>query len=191
MNLLHRPIAPVEAALIAQVCTRSDVVWLRPVLEKRHHLVWHVWHDDSICVVAGQGEQDLPALSETVEVTARSKETGARVVTFLARARALDPGSQAWQDAAQALSAARLNQPDTSDQLQRWASAATIWQLRPVNVLSAVSGDDTTPDERAAPPRGPGTTLTRTPFHLGRRTRRARRQDPERPAGPKGSSLSG
>jgi hypothetical protein len=176
MNFLHRPIAPVEAALIAQVCTKSDVVWVRGVLQERHHLVWHVWHDDSICIVSGPGEQELPPPGDTVEVVARSKETGARVVTFLARARTLEPRSPEWEAAAHDLSAARLNQADTSDQLQRWAQHCSIVQVRPVNVTNAVSGDDASPDGRTQPPRGPGTTLNRTPFHLSRRTRRAQRQ---------------
>jgi hypothetical protein len=176
MSLSQRPIAPVEAALIAQVCTRSDVVWLRPVLAKRHHLVWHVWHDDSICVVSGPGEQPLPDLGETVAVTARSKETGARVASFLAESRTLTPGSDEWEAAAQALSAARLNHSDIAEQLGRWRSSGTILQLRPVNVSEAVSGTDDTPDGAMPPPRGPGTTLDRSPFHLGRRQRRALRQ---------------
>ncbi len=176
MSLTHRPIAPVEAALIAQVCTRSDVVWVRPVDEQRHNLVWHIWHDDAIAVITGEGEQFLPPLGEAVEVTARSKETGARVVTFLCRAMSLRPGTPEWDAAAQALSAARLNHSGTDEQLERWQSSATIWLLRPVNVTEAVSGTDRTPSGRMAPPQGPGTTLRRLPFHLGRRSRRARRQ---------------
>ena len=180
MSLTHRPIAPVEAALIAQVCTRSDVIWVRPAPEQRHHLVWHVWHDDAIAVVTGDGEQSLPPLGETVEIVARSKETAARVVTFLARVSTLSPGTQRWDEAVQTLAAARLNHSDGDEQLGRWKTACTVWLLRPVNVVEAVSGTDDTPGGRMPPPRGPGTTLNGKPFHLGKRKRRARRQQKNR-----------
>ena len=47
----RRPMSPVEAALVAEACTRSDLVWLRVAGEERHHAAWHVWHDDAVCVV--------------------------------------------------------------------------------------------------------------------------------------------
>ncbi len=89
----RRPLSPAEAALVAEACTRSDLVWLRTVGESRggestggesrggesrHHAAWHVWHDDAVCIVYGAGEQALPLLSGEVEVVARSKDSGAR-----------------------------------------------------------------------------------------------------------------
>jgi len=172
---IRRPLSPVEAALVAEVCTRSDVVWLRTAGEDRHHAVWHVWHDDAVCVVYGTGEQLLPVLSSEVEMVARSKDSGAQVIGFLAQVDTLTPRTPEWDAAAQALSAARLNAVDLAQQRERWASGTLISLLRPVAVTVTTPGDDDTPAGSAPPPGGPGTTLKRRPFHLGRRRHRALR----------------
>jgi hypothetical protein len=172
---IRRPLSPVEAALVAEACTRSDLVWLRPAGEARHQAAWHVWHDDAVCVVYGTGEQMLPLLTGEVEVLARSKDSGAQVIGFLAQVDTLTSRTPEWDAAAQALSAARLNAVDLPQQRERWATGALISLLRPVAVTVAAKGDDNTPSGSAPPPGGPGTTLKRRPFHLGRRRRRALR----------------
>ncbi len=171
----RRPLSPVEAALVAEACTRSDLVWLRPAGEARHQAAWHVWHDDAVCVVYGTGEQMLPLLSGEVEVVARSKDSGAAVIGFLAQVDTLTSRTPEWDAAAQALSAARLNAVDLGRQRERWASGALISLLRPVAVTVAARGEETTPAGLLPPPGGPGTTLDRSPFHLGRRKHRALR----------------
>jgi hypothetical protein len=171
------PLSPVDAALIAEACTKSDLVWVRPEGEPRPRAAWHVWHDDAVCVVYGTGEQMLPLLEGDVEVTARSKENGARLVTFVAEARTLPAGQPAWEAAAKALAAARLNARDPAEQAQRWASGALITLLQPVRIVTAGPGDDTSESGAAAPPGGPGTTLSRRPYHWGSRLRRARRRN--------------
>jgi len=171
----RRPLSPVEAALVAEACTRSDLVWLRADREGRHHGAWHVWHDDAVCIVYGTGEQVLPLLTGEIEVVARSKDTGAQVISFLAQVDTLASRSPEWDAAAQALSSARLNAVDLPQQRERWASGAVISLLRPVAVTVAARGDDDTPSGSAPPPGGPGTTLNRRPFHLGGRQRRALR----------------
>jgi hypothetical protein len=173
--LMRRPLSPVEAALVAEACTRSDLVWVRVGGEGSHHAAWHVWHDDAVCVVYGTGEQMLPLLSGEIEVIARSKDSGAQVIGFLAQVDTLTSRSPEWDAAAQALSAARLNAVDLPQQRERWASGALISLLRPVAVTVAARGDDETPSGSAPPPGGPGTTLKRSPFHLGGRQRRALR----------------
>jgi len=173
--LMRRPLSPVEAALVAEACTRSDLVWVRAGGEGRHHAAWHVWHDDAVCLVYGTGEQMLPLLSGEVEVIARSKDSGAQVIGFLAQVDTLTSRSPEWDAAAQALSAARLNAIDLPQQRERWAGGALISLLRPVAVTVAARGDDNTPSGSAPPPGGPGTTLKRRPFHLGGRRRRALR----------------
>jgi hypothetical protein len=171
----RRPLSPVEAALVAEACSRSDVVWIRPDDADRPHSAWHVWHDDAVCVVYGTGEQSLPLLTGEVEVVARSKETGAQVIAFVAHVDTLASRTPEWEAAARALSAARLNADDLAGQRERWATGAIVSLLRPVAVTVAARGDDDTPAGAAPPPGGPGTTLNRTPFHLGSRRRRALR----------------
>ncbi len=167
--------SPVEAALVAEACTRSDLVWVRPAGAARHQGAWHVWHDDAICLVYGAGEQALPLLSGTVEVLARSKDTGAEVVAFTAQVDNLTSRTPEWDAAVAALSASRLNAPDPDEQRERWATSAVVSLLRPVAVTVAAWGDDDTPSGAIPPPEGPGTTLTRRPFHFGTRARRALR----------------
>ena len=171
----RRPLTPVEAALVAEACTRSDLVWVRAGGEGRHHAAWHVWHDDAVCIVYGTGEQLLPLLSGEIEVVARSKDSGAQVIGFLAQVDTLTSRSPEWDAAAQALSAARLNAVDLPQQRERWATGALISLLRPVAVTVAARGTEDTPAGSAPPPGGPGTTLNRRPFHLGGRQRRALR----------------
>ena len=173
--LMRRPLSPVEAALVAEACTRSDLVWVRANGEGRHHAAWHVWHDDAVCIVYGTGEQMLPLLSGEIEVIARSKDSGAQVIGFLAQVDTLTSRSPEWDAAAQALSVSRLNAVDLPQQRERWAGGALISLLRPVAVTVAARGDDESPSGSAPPPGGPGTTLKRRPFHLGGRQRRALR----------------
>jgi len=171
----RRPLSPVDAALIAEACTKSDLVWVRPLDEPRARAAWHVWHDDAVCVVYGTGEQMLPLLDGEVEVVARSKENGAQVVTFVADAQTLPAGTPEWEAAAFALAAARLNAQDPATQKERWASGALITLLRPAWVTAAGPGDDDAPSGAEPPPGGPGTTLTRRPYHASSRRRRALR----------------
>ena len=170
---MSRPLSPVDAALVAEACSRSDLVWVRPAGTPHPRAAWHVWHDDAVCVVYGTGEQMLPLLEGRVDVIARSKETGARVVEFVAEAQTLTARTPEWAAAAKELAAARLNATDHESQVDRWASGALITLLRPVAVTAAGAGDDHAPSEAQPPPRGSGTTVRRRPFHLGRRKRRA------------------
>lgn len=172
---MRRPLSPGEAALVAEACTRSDLVWLRPGGTGQHHAAWHVWHDDAVCVVYGTGEQMLPVLTGEIEVVARSKDSGAQVIGFLAQVDTLTSRSPEWDAAAQALASARLNAVDLPQQRERWATGVSISLLRPVAVTVSARGDDDTPSGSAPPPGGPGTTLNRRPFHLGGRQRRALR----------------
>lgn len=168
----------IEAALVAEGCAKSDVVWLRPLHQARAQAAWHVWHAGEVCVVEGTGEQPLPDLTGPVEVIVPSKDTRARLVSFTATPRRLEPGTQEWLAAAGALAASRLNAtaaPDGAGPVPHWAEEAQIHALHPDAVLDAAAGAEDTPDGRLPPPESPGTTLTRRPFHAGRRRRRARR----------------
>jgi hypothetical protein len=162
-----------QAALVAEVCAKTGVVWLRPADGVREQLAWHVWHADAVHVVYGVDEQMLPTLSGPVEVTARSKDTGARAVRFLARAEVLAAGSAEWEAAATALSGARLNARDTDGQRERWANGGRISRLTPVRLLASGPGNASTPSGAQPPARTGATTVTWRPWHAaGRPVRR-------------------
>jgi hypothetical protein len=168
-------LTPVEAALIAETCSRGEVIWLTVPGQPRPRAAWHVWHDDAICVLSGGTEQDLPALTGRIEVTARGKESLARVVTFAVHAYPLAPGSPEWLGAIAELAAHRLNARDPAGSPNRWAAASAVTVLRPIELLQDGNGTDSTGPESAAPARGAATTLGRQPYHVGgRRARRGR-----------------
>src|SRR5512144_854505 len=127
-------LSPMDAALIAEACSKSNVLWVRTVGTTRNHLAWHVWYDDAVYVVYGVDEQMLPLMSGQVEVVVPSKDTGARLVTFVAQADILPARSPEWEAAATALSAARLNATDPDTQRDRWASGTLVTRLTPVQL---------------------------------------------------------
>ena len=167
-------LAPEQAALVAEACNKSGVVWLKPSDGERFQLAWHAWHADAVHVVYGVDEQMLPLLSGTVEVIVRSKDTGGQVVAFLSRAEVLPAGSPEWQAAADALSAARLNARDSAGQRERWSSGGLISRLTPIRLLRSAPGDATTPSGATPVPPSPATTTDRRPWHLGGRPERRR-----------------
>jgi hypothetical protein len=171
-------LTPLEAALVAEACSKSGVVWVRPYTGEaadgtgaagRHVLAWQVWHDDAVTLVQGGGEQELPAPAEAMEVVIPSKDARGRIATVLARAQVLEPGSAQWSAAADALSAARLNDRDPRHQRERWAAGALIVQLVPLRMLTVGAGGDGSPSGAAPPPRSEATTVGRRPWHVGGR----------------------
>lgn len=176
-------LSPTDAALIAEACNKSNVLWVRAVGTTRHHLAWHVWHDDAVYIVYGVDEQMLPLMSGQVEVVVPSKDTGARLVTFVAQADILPARSPEWDAAATALSAARLNTTDPDGQRDRWASGTLVTRLSPLQVITAGAGDDSSSSGAVAPPGSAATTVgEHQPWHVrGRaKTRRALRAKRQR-----------
>jgi hypothetical protein len=167
-------LSPAEAALIAECCSKSGIVWVHPSDGLREHMAWHVWHADAVHVIHGVDEQLLPDLAGTVEVTARSKDGGAGAVRFLARAETIPTGSPEWDAAADSLSGARLNARDTDSQRERWASGCRICRLTPLRVLTSGAGGADTPSGSRPPARTGATTVGRRPWHLGGRPARRR-----------------
>jgi hypothetical protein len=168
---------PSALALVAEGCTRSGVIWVRPTASDRHHLAWHAWHDGAVLLVSGGGEQQLPRLEGVVEVVVPSKDSRARLVTVLTRAQVLPPGTLEWAAAVGVLAAKRLNERDPAGQMDRWARAATIIRLEPVRVEHTGAGTDDTLPGVVRPPTA-GTTTGRRPWHWrgrpgGRRGTRA------------------
>lgn len=167
-------LSPEQAALVAETCSKSGVIWVQPNDGVRPQLAWHVWHDDAVHVIYGVDEQMLPLLSGPVEVTTRSKDSGVRVVRFLARAEVLPARSPEWEAAATALAAARLNARDTDEQRERWASGGLISRLTPIRVLSWGAGDGESGSGAARVPESAATTTGRVPWHAGGRPVRRR-----------------
>ena len=172
-------LTPEQLALVAEGCTRSGVVWLRPEGAPGHRLAWHAWHDGAVLVVAGGGEQELPPLDGLVEVVVPSKDARSRLATVATRAERLWPGTSQWASAAQVLAAKRLN--DRSDparpeeQRDRWARSAVITRLEPVALMAVGPGPDDAPAGSVVPARA-GSTTGRLPFHVGGRARRGGRR---------------
>jgi hypothetical protein len=165
-------VTPQQQALIAEACSKSGVVWVRPLEDARKHLAWQVWHADAVHLVYGVGEQMLPMLSGHAEVTVPSKEDRSALVVFLAAAQVLAPHSPPWDVAVTALSAARLNAQEPEGQRERWASGCLVSRLEPVHVLAIGAGQRGAPDQAEPPAGNPGTTTVRLPWHLGGRRRR-------------------
>jgi hypothetical protein len=168
-----RQLTAEQLALVAEGCTRSAVVWLRPAGTGAHRLAWHAWHDGAVHVVSGGGEQDLPALDDIVEVVVPSKDARGRLATVEARAVHLVPGTSAWADAVQVLASKRLNDRNPEQQRDRWARDCTVTRLEPVAVLAAGGGPDDAPSGSVVPARS-GSTTVRLPYHVGGRRRRRR-----------------
>lgn len=185
----------VRTALVEEACRRSSVLWLAYAGLDRPRPAWHVWSEGAAYVVAdatpaaGQAEQPehpehpehpsarpeqaLPGLAEVSEatVTCRSKDSGARLVTWRADVRRLRPGTQEWDDAVRLLRGDRLNATDAADLPARWARTAVIVRLAPSGEVLEEPGR--MPGDRAAasPPGSPATTTGRLPWVVHKRPR--------------------
>ena len=168
-------LTPEQLALIDQACRRSAVVWVRPFDEGRPRLAWHTWDGSAVLLVHGPGEQRVPPLGEVAEVVVPSKQTGARLVTFAARVEIVVADTPQWQQAATALAAVRLNGVGPAGQLAAWQARCQVIRLVPWTVLAAGPGGAAAPSGAASPAVSTETTLTRRPWHLGGRSRRAAR----------------
>lgn len=162
-------------AFVAELASKSDLVWVSAG-EQPARALWHVWHDDAVTVVAGGLEQPDPGLvpGSPVVLTLRSRDNRSRQLTVMAAVARLDAGTPAWDDAVKALHPKRLNAPDGEDQPQRWARESTVWTLRPTSEVVEQPGEMSSESHRAEPAATPATTLTRTPFHAGRATKKRR-----------------
>ncbi|MEV8630210.1 hypothetical protein AB0395_00995 [Streptosporangium sp. NPDC051023] len=114
--------------VIEEGAKKSGVLWLSL---DRPRLAWHVWHDGAIYLVTGGGEQELPRLAEEseVQVTLRSKDNGARLITFEASVEVVDQATAT--EAVAALAKERLNAVDGAGLTARWAARSTVIRLTP------------------------------------------------------------
>ena len=159
------------AALVAEACKRSGLLWLELPDRPQPRPAWHAWIGEAAYVVTGGLEQPLPGLEsvDSVPVTVPSKDKGGRLVTWRARPRVLEPGSEEWDAAVAELAGKRLNAPDGERQPERWARESLVVRLEPTGELLEGPGRMSA-DRRSAPPAATSaTTAARLPWVLGRR----------------------
>lgn len=155
--------------LIEEAMRKTGIVWVAAPGE-RAWPAWFHWHDGAAYLVTGDGEQPLPALTAggTAEVVVPSKDTGARLIGWLATVAEVPPGGELWQQVVPAMHAKRLNPLDGDLQPQRWARECVLLRLEPTGeVLDQPRGSGA-----AAPPPTPATTSGPLPYVLGRRRKR-------------------
>jgi hypothetical protein len=139
---------PTLPHLVAEAARKSAVCWVgyrHPGGVVADRLVWHVWHDGAVVVLAGPAAlagQELEGLTEAdqAEVTMRSKDTRARLVTWPARVEVVGPGAPEWAAHAAALAAARLNLPDPAAAVESWKAGCAVVRLNPPSATASSLG---------------------------------------------------
>lgn len=164
-------------ALIDEATKKSGLIWVRPGGYGPHsQAVWHVWQDGSAWVLGGGIEQLVPDLGDHAFVTVRSKEKGSRLVTWVATAARVEPGSAEWDGVVPALVAKRLNSPDGEDAPLRWARESVLWRLTPTGEVTESPDAPSTTSHAVAPPATPARSHVPRPLHLrGRPAQRGRK----------------
>jgi len=160
------------AALVEEATRKAGIVWIAAPGE-RAWPAWHHWHDGADHVVTGGLEQPLPGLADggLAEVTVPSKDTGGRLVTWVAAVSEVPPGGELWEVVVPAMHAKRLNPPDGDHQPQRWARECTVLRLEPTGEVREAPGAMLDASGAAVPLPSPATTSGPLPYVLGRRKR--------------------
>lgn len=163
-------------ALVEATCRKSALVWVRAPGAGPPVPVWHIVLDGAVHVVGGGIEQPLPPVTggEEVEVTVRSKDTGGRLLTYVAAVTRIRPEDPAWAAVVPELHAKRLNSPDGELQPERWARESTVLRLDATGRLVESPGHLSSRSHAAEPPGSAATTRDPLPFVVGRRARRRR-----------------
>jgi hypothetical protein len=171
------PAARLRTALVAELATKSAVSWIRH--GGRSHAVWHVWSEGALCLVSGGDEQPLPDVpdGEHVEVVMRSRDTGGRLLTWVARTSVVHPDDEQWEPTTTALVTARLNLDDPAGTPARWATSSVVRRLVPDGEFVESPGDLSVADHRAVPEATPATTRGPLPRVLHKRVERRPRLD--------------
>ncbi|WP_157805061.1 hypothetical protein [Mumia flava] len=157
-------------AFVAEVAKKAGLLWV--IYADRWHPVWHVWHEGSVCVVAGGDEQPLPQIREQDEVVLdlRAKSTRAAVAKVRASVEVLGPDHDDHDAVVEALTAGRLNLFDGEQAPQRWARECTIVRFTPTDLIAAPGHLDESA-QREQPIPSPAVTADSRPFSLHRQRR--------------------
>jgi hypothetical protein len=160
-------------ALVAEATKRAGLLWIELPELPQPRAAWHIWHDGAAYVLTGgEGEQPLPGLPEAAHVTVivPSKDTGGRLVTWVAEVTEVEPGTSEWDAVVPLLAKERLN--GDQGQAERWAHESYVMRLAPTG-----AADTGHPAGYAAvrPVPTPATTTGRRPFMLGAKHRKADR----------------
>lgn len=97
--------------------------------------VWFVWDkkSESIYLINGKGEQDVPGLSSqrVVEISTRSKDDRSLVARVPAEVEIVPLDDERWERIGKAALTARLNLPDGDAALDRWKRDCALVHLTP------------------------------------------------------------
>ena len=88
---------------------RSAMCWVQPAGSTRAQPVWHLWHDDRMYVVTGEGEQDLPDCAEALVVVRDPDRPAERAGEWAASVSEVGRGTELWDTVLPLLEARRLN----------------------------------------------------------------------------------
>lgn len=163
-----------NAALVEEAAKKSDLLWLDLPGLPQPRAAWHVWHEGSAYVLTGgEGEQPLPGLPESAQVTVilRSKDKGGRLVTFVADAEPVEPGSELWDAVTPQLAKDRLNAASHEGQVERWATDSWVIRLTPATEVAEAAEEYAT----VRPVPTPATTAGAPPRLIGGKRRRVDR----------------
>ncbi|MBW9206776.1 hypothetical protein KV102_11685 [Mumia sp. zg.B53] len=160
-------------AFVAEVAKKSGLLWI--VYADAWHPVWHVWHEDAVCVVAGGDEQPLPGIRDEREVVLdlRAKSTRAQVARVSASVEEISPDHPEWEEVTAVLAADRLNLFEADEAVARWARECVVVRLRPMELLSSPGHLDDRA-QREQPLESPARTVRSRPFALHRQRRAPR-----------------
>jgi hypothetical protein len=162
--------------LIDEATKKSGLVWVNTAAGTSP--VWLLWHDGSAYVLSGPGEQPCDGLVDagTASVTVRSKDKGARLVTWEARVMALDPAGESWAAVVPLLIGKRLNLVDPERAAARWAAECAIHRLTPTGRLIDSPEEMPHGSLATAPLPTPAATDVPMPFTVGNSTRKLPRR---------------
>lgn len=155
--------------LVQEAAKKASIGWFA-VDGGPAYALWCLAVEGDIFVVTGDGEQDLPGITEesSVAVTLRG-DHGGNIVTFPAAVSRVRPEMELWETIAPQLAGKRLNSSGNAEQVvRRWASACAIWRLSPSGGPLPLDSSSTS----AAPRPTPAANATRKPFKLHRVPRR-------------------
>lgn len=132
---------PMDAAL-----SKSTIVWVRvkdshvpagdraPYEGGRDFPVWYGYEEGRIYVLVGEGEQEVPGLTQasTVRLIARSKDKQSQVSDLECACNVLDKNAEWERIAGEVLLGRRLNVREPATAIERWKETCEIVCLTPV-----------------------------------------------------------